>query len=155
MNGIFNEVREIVEASDKLISFYYEMIANFYTLCEKHKIHIPAVPIEFYTNYLTISETERKSISKEVSHHRTPPRTPRGSTLQSVNYILSPMQRASINSPKEKLKRIDEEFQIEKKKLENTVQQKEMLIFELQDQVKEKIERMEKLGKLTQFYKFF
>ena len=64
MNGIFNEVREITEASDRLDNHHYEIVANFYSLASAKKIIVPIVPIEFYVEYLTISENKRTSISK-------------------------------------------------------------------------------------------
>lgn len=64
MNGIFNEVREITEACDKLETHHYDMITNFYSLAAAKKINLPNVPIEFFAEFLTISENKRRSISK-------------------------------------------------------------------------------------------
>ncbi|RNA02618.1 hypothetical protein BpHYR1_053986 [Brachionus plicatilis] len=94
---------------------------RFYPSTAAKKINLPIVPIEFYAEYLTISGNKRRSITKTPSVHRTPPKSlRRNSAVHSASYFISPLQKATLNSPKEKQKKQnDDEILIEKKILES------------------------------------
>ena len=79
---------------------------------------------------------------------RTPPKSLRSiSAAHSVSYFFSPLQKATLNSPIQKHKKPnDDKILIEKKKLESRLQQKEFLIYDLQDQVREKSDKLEELN---------
>lgn len=65
----------------------------------------------------------------------------------AANFLLSPMRRASINSPRHKMStKSEEEFHIEKKQLEKQLQDKDLVIYDQQALLLEKDEKLKEKG---------
>lgn len=64
MNCVRFEIKQYVDSSDELATDDYDTINNLYTLMNHRKLAIHSLSVKFYEEYLTMSETKRKSIGK-------------------------------------------------------------------------------------------
>ena len=142
-HGSSFEVKEINESFEKLEKPQCDIIESFYCLMNRDNLKFPPKSIKLYEEFLCMANSTRRSISKEFknaspgSAHSS--NTPRSASA-SVNYLLSPMQKACLFSPRDKNKKKMDEFEFfnEKKKLEKEIQNKDMSIYDLQYEIKEK-----------------
>ena len=152
MCGFSQDLSKFVETADALDENSYVTFNLYFTLLEKAKVKNPPRELKIYHDFLCISNTTRKSISKDMQNNHgysnnpsnSSCNTPR-SSIHSVNHLLSPLTKAcSINSPirdSKHRKKYEEEIQRleeEKKKIENNLANKENYISDLNDELNEK-----------------
>ena len=72
-----------------------------------------------------------------------------------ASYLLSPMQKVSLQSPREKhmRKKMEEEFFNERKKFEKEIRNRENLIYDLKHEINEKNEQMEAIKSQIENFK--
>ena len=153
-HGSSYEVREINESFEKLEKPQCDIMDSFYWLIDQHKLKFPPKSIKLYEEFLCMPSSTRRSISKEFknaspgSAHSS--HTPRSASA-NVSYLLSPMQKACLFSPRDKSKKKMDDFEFfnEKKKLEKEIQNKDMSIYDLQYEIKEKEQQ---IGEYRQKY---
>ena len=140
-HGTSFEVKEINESFEKLEKSQCDIIESFYYLTNRNNLKFPPKSVKPYEEFLCMQNSARRSISKEFknaspgSAHSS--NTPRSA---SVNYLLSPMQKACLFSPRDQNKKKMDEFEFfnQKKKLEKEIQNRDMSIYDLQYEIKEK-----------------
>lgn len=121
-------------------------------------MNVPPRTIKIYEEFLISSNHTRRSISKDFHSGSTAPSHATVSRSFSItsaaNFLLSPLSKASLNSPKEKQRRkTEEDHHNEKKQLERQLNAKDMTIEDLTATNNENIEKMNKLGNFQKFNK--
>jgi hypothetical protein len=160
INGIAYDQREICEASELLDTKNYTRIQILYDILETKKLKFPPNDISYYEEFLCHGNTnddvdgDSLKVKQEVNNLSmntqsndivtTPVKHTKRALYESdcmsnIDYLLSPMKKASIEIKKsdETKDNIDDLYN-EKWKLERDCHQKELFIFELQDQIKER-----------------
>ena len=64
INGASRDLKEFIEASDKLDEVCYSVLQSFYHLCESQKLNVPPRTIKIYEDFLISSNHARRSISR-------------------------------------------------------------------------------------------
>lgn len=151
MNCVRLEIVPYAESCDDLASDDYDTVANFYALMNQRNMAIHALPMKFYEEFLSMSETKRRSIVRENGTAMTSagPRTPASAAHKSsaARYLCSPMAKASLFSPNRAKKKQAAEEDLaaaEKQRLERELKNKEFDMFALQDEIKYKDEELAK-----------
>ena len=68
MNCVRFEISPYAESCDELAGDDFETVNNFYVLMNNRKLAIHCLPVRFYEEYLTMSETKRKSIGSFIKY---------------------------------------------------------------------------------------
>ena len=149
INGTSRYIEAITRAYDNIEGKDFEPIEQFYTIAELYKSKLPPVDLAIYEAHLSMADDKRKSLSREATHSNSgTPRSSKSVTNSPANYLLSPMQRANLNSPAacRAKRKIEEDYSSEIKKLERDIKNKEFYIEDLLYQLKEKSEAFEKIA---------
>ena len=158
-NGVALETKEIIDAFEALGKGDYELFQEFYALVEQQKLKFPPSSIDSYENYLFMKfDRDRKSLANggaERNHNSMlsdsfQTDSPARKLMSSEQYLLSPMSKASLSSPREKnfnRKKIEEAYFNEKKRLEKEISNKDNLIYELNAEISEQRAEMEEIKK--------
>jgi hypothetical protein len=158
-NGAGLEIKEVIDAFEALGKADYELFQEFYALVEQQKLKFPPNSIESYETFLFMKfDRDRKSLAKggaECNHNSMlsdsfQTDSPARKLMSSEQYLLSPMSKASLSSPREKSfnrKKIEETYFNEKKRLEKEISNKDNLIYELNAEISEQRAEMEEIKK--------
>jgi hypothetical protein len=158
-NGAGLETKEVVDAIEALGKDDYELFQEFYALVEQQKLKFPPSNIDSYESFLFMKfDRDRKSLAKggaERNHNSIlsdsfQTDSPARKLMSNEHYLLSPMSKTSLNSPREKSfnrKKIEEAYFNEKKRLEKEISNKDNLIYELNAEISEQRAEMEEIKK--------
>jgi hypothetical protein len=166
-NGVSLENREINESFEKLEKIHYETMEAFYSITESHKSKFPPIDVKIYEEFLFLTNKYfgERSInstpSKKQSHFVTSTPHQKSSMCSgaagggAASYLLSPMQKVSLHSPREKhmRKKMEEEFFNERKKMEKEIRNRENLIYDLKHEVNDKNAQMEDIKSQIENFK--
>ena len=147
-NGVALENREINEAFEKLDKSHYETMEAFYSITESQKSKFPPTSVSIYEEFVFLpsryfgerslnnpSTPSRASAKQHASFITSTPHNHR----QTSSYVLSPVQKVGVQSPREKLlrKKMEEDFYAERKKFEKELANKDNLIYDLKYEISE------------------
>ncbi len=160
-NGVSLENREINESFEKLEKIHYETMEAFYSITESHKSKFPPIDVKIYEEFLFLPSKYfgERSISstpsKKQPHFVTSTPHQKSCGAAGASYLLSPMQKVSLHSPREKhmRKKMEEEFFNERKKMEKEIRNRENLIYDLKHEVNEKNTQMEEIKSQIENFK--
>ena len=139
IHGVVTEQEQFIRAADKLEQSQYALITQFYAMCERDKSKIPPTDVKLYEEFLSSTTSGRRSIKgSNVSRNLL------DGASNAANFLLSPMRKASINSPKHKVR--EEELHNEKKQLEKQLQNKDLVIYDQQALLLEKDQKLKEKG---------
>ena len=154
-NGVSLENKEINDSFEKLEKSHYETMEAFYSITESHKAKFPPIDVKIYEEFLFLPSKyfgERSINSTPIRKHSnfvtsTPHQKNSSMCGAGASYLLSPMQKISLQSPRDKhiRKKMEEEFFNERKKLEKEIRNRENLIYDLKQEINEKNAQMEEI----------
>ena len=152
--GVSMENKEINESFEKLDKIHYETMELFYSITESLKSSFPPTTINVYERFLfmpnkTTSNKRVSIVEKKYasSSSKFSPESPSPKTSTADAYLLSPMAKANLNSPRDKhlRKKVEEEFFLEKKRLEKEITNKDNLIYDLQFEIHDKKTKIDEI----------
>ena len=164
-NGVSLENKEINDSFERLEKIHFETMEAFYSITESHKAKFPPIDVKIYEEFLflpskyfgerSINSTPVRKQSNFITstpHHKNTSSSMCGG---GASYLLSPMQKVSLQSPREKhmRKKMEEEFFNERKKFEKEIRNRENLIYDLKHEINEKNEQMEAIKSQIENFK--
>ena len=167
-NGVSLENKEINESFEKLDKSHYETMEAFYLITESHKSKFPPTSVSIYEEFVFLSSryfgersvnstpsrnSKQSSFLTSTPHHNH--KSVSSSSSGGANYLLSPMGKVSIQSPREKhiRKRLEEDFFNERKKLEKELVNKDNLIYDLKYEITEHKVKLEEFSNQIENFK--
>jgi len=152
-NGVALENKKIIESCENLDLKLYEIITDFYSILEREKSKFPPTSVALYEERLLIYNTNRKlmelngtssqieSWENTVSHFSCSP-------CPSYSTFIRDKKRKNFELDEDKER--DQYFKM--RSLEKDLLKKEILIFDLEDEVKEKQQKIDELSKKIREY---
>ena len=152
-NGIALDNKKVIESCENLDLNLYEIITDFYSILEREKSKFPPTSVALYEERLLIYNTNKKLSDLNATSSQTE------IWDNTVNYFpCSPCPSYStyVRDVKRKKIELDEDKDRDQncrvRSLEKELLKKEILIFDLEDEVKEKQEKIEELCKKIKDY---
>ena len=140
-------------ASEKLETSQYELTNTFFFILEKEKMSFPPASIRPYEEFLCTAVLPAPVTPNQDKHSpmlraREAMNSSNRRSGIAANILMSPLKGLVLSSPRNKSAARNEEiFHNEKRRLEREIHAKELHIYELTDQLKDREEKHQRLGK--------